>query len=542
MTAIISGNTLGLVNNPLTPRGDAEFARAGQNDQVYLNVATGNLVVQSRDETLDSIGLDLSLIRTYNSQGQLTDDNADNWRLGVEERVYGLTGTLNTVGSTVTKTFGDGADILYTYDATAGVYVSSAGDGANDTLSYDSTSQQWTWTEGTSRVAETYNSSGQLIAARDADGNTTNYVYTGTLLTQITDPSGQTTYLDYSGNHLTQVRVVSGGQTQTLTRYSYDTQDRLAQVTVDLSPSDNSIADGNVYTTTYTYDGTSTRIASVTAGDGAAISFAYVLVGSQYRVASYTDGEGKVTTLTYTALSGGGTQTDVADPLGFVTTYLTDAQGRITEIRSPAVNGTRLITQYQYDSADNVTQVTDANGNVTAFAYDGNGNRTLSRDAAGNTVAYTYSATNQLLTQTTYLTPDPDGAGPATAGTPLTTRYVYDSEAHLRFTVSAEGRVNEYRYDASGERIAAITYTGATYDVSTVSPTTALSEAQLQTWVGAQDKTKTERTDYAYDFRGNLSSATAYATVDASGAGVADGAQAVTSFVYDQRGRLLQKI
>ena len=49
-------------------------------------------------------------------------------------------------------------------DASRSAYVSNAGDGAHDTLSYSAATQQWTWTDGSSRATETYNSSGQLVA------------------------------------------------------------------------------------------------------------------------------------------------------------------------------------------------------------------------------------------------------------------------------------------------------------------------------------------------------------------------------------------
>ena len=64
---------------------------------------------------------------------------------------------------------------------------------------------------------------------------------------------------------------------------------------------------------------------------------------------------------------------------------------------------------------------------------------TKERDSAGNTVARTYGAKNELLTETHYLVPDPDGAGSSQPATPLTTRYAYDGENHLRYVVSAEG-------------------------------------------------------------------------------------------------------
>src|SRR6266566_7099129 len=143
MTAIVSSNTLGLFGSSLSQIGLSSsgtplLGRPGQSNAVYVNSAAGNLVVQGQDEYLASLGLDTSLVRTYNSLGQITDDNGDNWRLNIASLI-GIPATPNTVGSTLTKRFGDGAEILYTYDATQGHYVATDGAGAFDTLSYNAT-------------------------------------------------------------------------------------------------------------------------------------------------------------------------------------------------------------------------------------------------------------------------------------------------------------------------------------------------------------------------------------------------------------------
>src|SRR4051812_33318173 len=129
MVAIISGNGLGVFNSSLNllgkdgPTGQATLGRLGE--RLYVNAGSGNLVIQQQDDYLANTGLDLALIRTYNSQGLFNDDNGDNWRLGVYRAVSGLTGTVNTVGSTITKTNNDGSTAIYTYDTALGTYRSS---------------------------------------------------------------------------------------------------------------------------------------------------------------------------------------------------------------------------------------------------------------------------------------------------------------------------------------------------------------------------------------------------------------------------------
>ncbi len=90
---------------------------------------------------------------------------------------------------------------------------------------------------------------------------------------------------------------------------------------------------------------------------------------------------------------------------------------------------------------------------MTRYGYDSAGNLIRQEDALGNVLTRTYGAGNELLSETL--------SGPNTAA--ATTRYVYDSERHLRFVVSAEGRVSEYRYNAAGQAIATLSYNRRRY-------------------------------------------------------------------------------
>ncbi len=413
MVAVVSGAGLGLANgslNVLGPQGvvgQANQGRAGEG--VYVNSATGNLVVQNRDEVVFGRGPDLGLLRTYNSQGLLNDDNGDNWRLGVYRRVYNLTGTVSTAGSTVTRVAEDGSESVYGFDAGLGKYVSHEGAGAYDTLSFDGATQIWSWTDGDNQVTERYDAAngGRIAQILDPDGNGLTFSYNAAgLVIQVDDASGETTFLDYVGNNLADLRTVtSTGQTLIRTRYAYDASNRLAQVITDLSPEDASITDGKTYVVNYTYDGTSKRIASLTQTDGNNLSFIYIQVGADWKVASYTDATGKTTNLTYTqgsnsvpasasannaVLSTTETQTTTTTVAPYYTVSSTDTWTSITQ------------TVYGTSNAAAVTALQTALGNpVLAAGARLTVPQTLNYDTGTSTAANNAVLSATLTTTTT---------------------------------------------------------------------------------------------------------------------------------------------
>jgi RHS repeat-associated protein len=108
-------------------------------------------------------------------------------------------------------------------------------------------------------------------------------------------------------------------------------------------------------------------------------------------------------------------------------------------------------SEYTYNDRRQITQSTDAKGNVTAYQYDDRGNRVLRTEAVGTplerTTAYTYDpVTNKVATITET----------AANGGKITTS-VYDSSGNplsLTETGTADGstvgRTTTYTYDASG--------------------------------------------------------------------------------------------
>ena len=90
MAAVFTGTGLGLFNSSYTQLGGASggSGRLGQsNSRYYVNLASGNLVLQDIDETILTRGLPVSMLRTYNSQGTVAGQGQDGWMSAFERRV-----------------------------------------------------------------------------------------------------------------------------------------------------------------------------------------------------------------------------------------------------------------------------------------------------------------------------------------------------------------------------------------------------------------------------------------------------------------------
>ncbi|RZF29098.1 LysM peptidoglycan-binding domain-containing protein [Paraburkholderia sp. UYCP14C] len=571
MVAIVTGNGLGLQSSSalgLGARGEIGNASVGQTgEQVYVNAANGNLVIQDRDQLLLGQGVNSAVYRAYNSLGQFAGDN---WRPGGSRTVDGLTGALNTAGSTVTLTDWDGSTTVYQYNASLNVYVSTAAigisvapsdfqpgfsqttsTGAHATLSFDTAGNSWQWSDGSNRLHETYDAAqgGRIVATRDSDGNTVSYVYNAAgQLAQVTTAGGDATYLDYNAaGQLVALRSVylgtgNGLVTSTAIHYAYDSQGRLSQVLVDLSPEDNSISDQRVFTTTYTYDGASTRIASINQSDGSQVAFTYQLVDGEYRVATIAEkadnGVVRLTTLSYDATNR---KTTITDPLGYKQVLTFDGAGRLTNIQSSSsADGQWENKSFSYDANGNLSMLSDGKGKTIYFYYDAAGNLTRQSESAAE-ISRTYGPRNELLTETVWNKSSNFDNGYENQY--LTTRYVYDTAGHLLYVVTPEGRVTEFRYNATGQQVSEIHYTGLAFDVSAMSQTDALSETALNAWVaGLANPGAAIRIDSTYDYRGNVATLTRYESLLSDGTGDVAGGLCQTRYVYDAAGRLLQRL
>ena len=535
MSTLIAGTGLGLEGNLISLPGQTGATPQRGLISAWINAANGNLVLQNLDAILVGQGPDALALRTYNSQGRMDDDNGDNWRIGLFKSLGELQGQINAANSRLVRTTGDGGRQIYVYDSQRQLYVSSDPAGSDATLAWRG--DGWVWSDGSASLQESYswsNGSGRLLASRDQDGNSLTYSYTGTLLSSVRSASGECVLLDYQGQLLQQLRTLDGqGNTAVLTRYTYDALARLIEVRTDLSPKDSSIADGQFHSVRFTWDdslGPSRRLAGMQQSDGVQAWFSWVQVDGQWRLASMRDALGNSTTLAYDSTQR---TTLVTDALGNQVLLRMDEQGRLASMRSSNSGVVREL-HWEWNARGELVRETDGLGNTIVYTYDERGNQVGRVDAAGTSLQRIFDAANRQLVEI---------VGSQEQALAVR-RQAWDERGHLRYSVSAEGRVTQYLYNAAGQQTSVIQYLDARYPVHLLAARATLDTATLDAWLASQasDRTRTVRTDTSYDFRGQASSVTRYTRVDASGAGVRDGTQATTHFIYDAAGQLLSLV
>lgn len=520
--------------------GTSVFNRYGEN--ITVNAANGNLIINRTDEILVGQGPDDILTRTYNSQFDTAID-ADRWWMNVQRRISGQNGD-----GTVTLYDWDGSNLAYTRDA-SGVYICTQAGLEYHRLSF--ANNVWTWTDGRNGTLEAFDSTGRILSSKDADGNTLLFDYSVADQINIRTANGEYLKLVYSGGNLSRVETYDSSNTKLLTRVSYGYEsNRLVSVTTDLTPEITS--DNQAVTTTYTYytvgdsdaaawgsdlTGSVGRIKTISQTGGAYIRFLY---DASSRVKSFTqtvEGEAsRTTTITY---GSGSTQIVDAEDNTWILNY--DSAGQLTRVDLP----TGKQRFYSYTVEGELSSVTDGNAHTTTNTYYSNGDLHTTTDALGNSVTYTwrhFNSTNggpvrRIETETH--TP-----GANQGGTAATIRNLYDAEGHCLYTISGMGEVTEYRYDSAGNRTAAITYmdSGALYAIGNLASNQAPTPEDVDSWydgLTAAVRNNVQRTDYAYGPRGTLLSSKSYKVGDSTN--TQTGEWTGTYYVYDTSGNLISR-
>jgi len=563
---------LGLLRYAVNTRGEVTGYNYNKAGQVIETVAYAT-PISTGDYTFDNLALvvqsspfDRSATNQYNTRGQLesaTDASGLTTTFAYDDRGQV---TKQVVGSgedarTTRYWYSSQGNLRYTldaenyirrfdYDAEDRLRREITWSGkrvVTDTTTIDQLAGAGSWTD----VRYTYDAVGRRNSVYDGEGNRTlsNWHRTGQLA-YIKEGYGTVdeseSYTVYYGNGSVKYQAQGRGTSdRSDTHYYYD---GLGNV--------SSVRDGNLNSTTYTYDERG-LVLTETDAEGGVTTYEYNAFGevvkvtdargysttTQYddlgRVTRVTDSLGGTTRYTYTSF---GEVETVTDPRGNVTSYTYDKQGRL-ETSTDALGGQ---VNYDYNEFGDQVGVTDAGGNETAFTFDKLGRVTSSTDALGFVESYGYDSRSNRTSVTARSETD-DIAD----SEPNVTYYKYDgrnlliretmpvSSYNADGTLQSTSVTNTYEYDARGNRTGMTEAAGLLEERTTTYAYDKLdrlieSRGQARE-VYSQDSHTRISEDYipvetiAYDKVGNVTK-----TVDASGA--------VTIFYYDDLNRKVVEI
>ena len=409
-----------------------------------VNCATGTFIHDFTDQQIPGRGPALDFARTYSSSTAATDGPLgfgwnDTYAMALSADSAGNVTIAQENGSTVSFSPNGSGSYTAPPRILAGLTKNSNG--------------SYSFTRRANHIRYDFNTTGQLTAETDLNGNTTTLTYTGSQLTTVTDPNGRQFTLTYSGNHITKLT----GPLGRTTGFAYDSAGNLTQST---DPA------GRVWK--FTYD-SNHLLLTMTDPRGGVLTNTY---DSSARVTKQVDPAGLATAWSYTGdpTSPSGGTTTMTDEHGVVTTT-NYSNLELTSVTHGAGNSAAATTSYAYDPATlGRTQFTDPNGHVTTNTYDHFGNLLTTTDPLGDKTSYSYNSLDEATATTTPAgetsTMAYDGNGNPTSTTdPLgkTTTFGHADTAHpgdLTSVTDPDGRVQSFTYNADGDQVTATTSTG----------------------------------------------------------------------------------
>ncbi|WP_371790433.1 hypothetical protein OG285_06145 [Streptomyces sp. NBC_01471] len=589
--------------NPMVGAGARQGATqlkfsAGDNVSAQVDVASGNLLVNTGGLSLPGINGDTGLGAAYNSAApgsgstSASSPAGDGWRL----TPFDISLTVHEEGS-VTYYGQGGVTGLFVKNASG--FDSPGGFKADLVKNSDGT---YTLTDHGSQVKQTFDSSGKLTKTTDRNGNATTLSYTGGLPSKIVSTRG-------SDTQKAAVYATASGHVTTLTQTGADGRERAVTYTVNGAGDLVSIKDALNRTTTFGYTPSGHQLTSITNPGGGKTTFGYGSVGvlsitqenktagspgdsvtrlsyadstktlvaspntdqskavtdvphttydltdnNSARVSKATDAEGRERSKTYTANFDTASATDGSGAGAGTISNTFGANGGESLTKSASPTGSSFGAAYDNTAAGSKyspSSTTDGQSNKSTYTYNGSGNLSSAKDANASEAKVAYNDDGTVKTSTdpgntTDTTYHYDSAShqvtsvdPA-GGTLKPQSYTYDTFGRMATAKDGRGVSTSYTYD-DADRITKVDYSDSTPDVT-------------YTYDGfGRTKTRadgTGTTTYGYNDLGKLTSRTAtsgggtisYAyDKDGNQTSVTD-ARGTTTYAYDNSDKLVQAI
>jgi RHS repeat-associated protein len=544
-----------------------------------VNLGNGNLLLTSADGQLNGPGTTLRSLRFYNGLSSAAGSFGGGWSSSLSQVDTGL----QVSGSSATLLGANGFQVTFTksgstWNAPSGfdaqLSENAGSSSARYTVTYNQSGEQLQFSTSGYMTADldrngvgahyAYNGSGQVSTVtqdsgrqdtvywassssnvitqiQDSAGRSVQYQQNGSgQLERVTKPDGNYEVYSYdSTGRVTQALFTGTGPGDMEVDFGYDTSSRVTSIQQKLAYTSTVLA-----STSYVYSAGST---TVTDGNGHTSTYA---IDSSGRVTSTTDALGHQRSQSWTANSDVATTTDAlgaGSTPGNTTTYSYDALNNAVGVSYPTGAAASAVyaagvscpgagsgnpnlpkcskddagngKQYTYDSAGNLTKVTDTTSGGTGavpeqYTYD-NASRSVcggfagqictAKDGNGHTTSYSYDSNGNFVTVTP---PSPLGA----------VTYDYDSLGRVLYVHDGNGKTTGYVYD----------------DRDNIIQTNFDNLGSLNTWFYQNgfryaDQDGSGRKEYQYDGAGRMTQQTG----PASGATITyghDGAGNLTSY------------
>ena len=459
-------------NNPAAPDMVATAC-----DQA-TDCGNGDWSTSETDLSVAGLGGPLALTRQYSSRLAMAESSPGmfgyGWITPFEQRLYvdpasGAATVQTTTGSSAVFNLVNGA-----YQPDAGIYATLTATTSPDTCSSNSNSA-YTYVQP-DQTTTCFNAAGYPLSVTNRQNQTTTYTYnTEGQLTQVTAPTsngaGRSISFTYitggPGTGLVGTATDPAGLVMT---YQYDVNDNLTSVTESSGPSPNNGSSHTAWTYYYDQDGGNPandltdlhELTSLFNAGGNATTISYE---GGYVTGVQQPGKG-AEIWTYEVLGSPsdntGGETSQTSPAGNVTTYTYNSQDEPTNI-TYADGSTENMG---YDSNGDLTSEQDGNGGWTYYWYDQYGNQNKEEDPDGQYTYWNYDAQRDLLSEelpsgetTTYNSYDGGGepasvtvSNPDVSGTPSeTTSMTYWPDEQLETKTAPDGGETQYTYDSYGD-------------------------------------------------------------------------------------------
>ncbi|PJN87670.1 DNRLRE domain-containing protein [Bacillus sp. mrc49] len=360
-----------------------------------VNAATGNVIVDETDFSIDGRGPGLSIGRTYNSMSTSKGLFGLGWYSDAEMSIIQDSSYVKfidedgTIHGFVKKTDG-------TYEAPTGVYLELTETTADYILTSKDQSKVY-FDKTTGKIKEIRDAQkesnkttygyvdGQLTTITDASGRKLTLEYQNGLVSKITDPKGRSTSYSYNNEQL--ISVTNSNHEKT--KYEYDGNKLLSKIIDPTSTTDKPVE------TSYEYNTSEKRIQKVTNPKGKSTTFAYDL---PKRTLTVTNPRGNKSFYEYNAAANPVKQIDAYSPgqsganNNLETKY--EYQGNnLIKSWDPKDVGSTATESYKYDKDGNIISTTDSYGTET-YKYNENNDIVEIIDTEGEKTTIAYDGLN----------------------------------------------------------------------------------------------------------------------------------------------------